>query len=630
MVLPTLSDVMSAADRISPVLLSTAARSLIILSLVGLAAVTLRRASAAVRHWLWLVGIISLLLLPVLAMLPGWRVLPRMDRSAAAMTENASRSATVMLSDAAAPGAPVQSRTIAANDPAVASVQAPSQGGGRLASADRVIPRPSSIFASIPWTSWLVTVWLIGMSLMLGHVLLGFISLWLLQRRCSHLRDGEWASLLSKLRQELRVRSDVKLLSSPLRTMPMTWGIFRARLLVPQQAANWPTEQRRSVLLHELGHVRRFDCLTQLLAQFACAIYWFNPLVWIGWHRMQVERERACDDLVLNSGGKASSYAEHLLQSAAAMPAFRFIGPAVAMARPSTLEERLRAILDPRGNRRAMSRGVGVLTILLLMGGLIPVAVLRAQPAPVAPTPAPAGNEPDAPSTPSPSTRPALTRGSGSGRGPARGGGGFSGAGASVPMRGAPTGSAGEGPTCSLDATIYEVRLPAEKIGRLDADALDNAASNPESFEKALGDLGTLRPLYRANQSVRLTGDSIMIGTNMPYVTNSQTTAKGDVINTVMYSNTGANFSIAGKSTASNSIELDLNIQVSTLSEGNTQISADVKAPIFHTVSLSRKGPVAPRTPFVVISVDAATADPSGKAVAYIARVTLGKPDSNE
>ena len=74
--------------------------------------------------------------------------------------------------------------------------------------------------------------------------------------------------------------------------------------------------RRRLVLLHELAHIRRYDCLTQLVAQAACALHWFNPLVWLAKSRMQSERELACDDLVLGAGTLPSTYAADLLELA--------------------------------------------------------------------------------------------------------------------------------------------------------------------------------------------------------------------------------------------------------------------------------------------------------------------------
>jgi hypothetical protein len=189
--------------------------------------------------------------------------------------------------------------------------------------------------------------------------------------------------------------------------------------------------------------------------------------------------------------------------------------------------------------------------------------------------------------------------------------------------RSMPTPSLGEGPTCPFDATIYEVLLPVDQIGRMDLDALTRAATTAATFEKALADLGSSRPLYRADQSVRLSGDSITVGTQMPYITNSQITNTGQAINSVSYTQVGAIFKITGKTSTPTAIELDLGIQMSTMSEG-TAISDKVKAPMFRNTTLSYKGPVAARQPFVVISADAASVESSGKAVAYIARVTLG------
>ena len=182
----------------------------------------------------------------------------------------------------------------------------------------------------------------------------------------------------------------------------MTWGWFRPVVMLPAEADAWLPERRRSVLLHELAHVQRLDCLTQSVAQVVCALYWFNPLAWFAAHRMRVERERACDDLVLASGTRASDYAGHLLEMARG---FRYgraaaLG-AVAMGRPSQLEGRLHAILDPKVRRGRITRAGTVLALIGLAAVLSPLSAVRLK----AQDPAPERNvatepKPDGPGRP--------------------------------------------------------------------------------------------------------------------------------------------------------------------------------------------------------------------------------------
>ena len=98
-------------------------------------------------------------------------------------------------------------------------------------------------------------------------------------------------------------RESPALLASEHVTVPFTSGVLRPVVVVPATAlATWTDERIRVVLLHELAHVRRRDCLVQAMSQVACAAYWFNPLTWIAARRLRAERERACDDLVLEAG----------------------------------------------------------------------------------------------------------------------------------------------------------------------------------------------------------------------------------------------------------------------------------------------------------------------------------------
>ncbi|MGD0387486.1 MAG: M56 family metallopeptidase [Tepidisphaeraceae bacterium] len=343
-----------------PVLLDAAVKGLAILSLTALTVLAMRRASAAARHLVWFLGAASVLILPILsAALPGWHILPQ-------WANNATSPAPI-----AAP----------------APVLVPSVPDNQLLPNEAAPPAKPPIFAQMPaspqplrltWQTWLLLAWLAGSALLLGYVALGLASLRWLQRRSSRITAGGWPILLRRLCDQLGLGRPVELLSSSRRTMPMTWGIWRTRLLLPEDSVTWTDEQRRTVLLHELAHAKRWDCLTQLVVQLACAVYWFNPLLWLAWKRMQSEREQACDDLVLSAGTKASAYAEQLLHIASEMPVVRFSAAAIAMARPSKLEGRLLAILDVTRNRRGLSIRACAVTSILIAALAVPLAMVRA------------------------------------------------------------------------------------------------------------------------------------------------------------------------------------------------------------------------------------------------------------
>jgi len=347
----------------------TAIKGVAILSLVALVTLAMRSASAAARHLAWFLGTLGLLILPIFsAALPAWHILPQ-------WTSNNTASSKDSFTAMAAPMPAITSSATNVSlrgDVAMPQVETPASA---LTPTQLPVPAHSRRHT---WQTRILVTWLAGSALLLGYVVMGFVSLWWLERRSSRLSEGSWAILLRQHCGELGFRGRVELLSSPRRMMPMTWGLWRTRLLLPEDSASWTVDQRRAVLLHELAHARRWDCLTQLVAQVACAFYWFNPLVWLAWNRMQVERERACDDLVLNTGTKASAYAEQLLRIASEMPLVRFSAAAIAMARSSKLEGRLRAILNVTRNRQGLTwTGLAVGGVLLL-AVTVPLSILRA------------------------------------------------------------------------------------------------------------------------------------------------------------------------------------------------------------------------------------------------------------
>ena len=153
----------------------------------------------------------------------------------------------------------------------------------------------------------------------------------------------------------------------------MTWGILRPLILAP--AAGLHEFDRR----HEEAHVARRDGLWQFIAQLACAVYWFHPLVWWAGRRAAQERERACDDIVLASGIEPASYAQRLVDAARLLAAPPLA--ALAVSGESGLATRVEAILDPAVNRRRLR--LLDLVCGLAAGGLLlfSLAPLAAQPA---------------------------------------------------------------------------------------------------------------------------------------------------------------------------------------------------------------------------------------------------------
>jgi beta-lactamase regulating signal transducer with metallopeptidase domain len=244
-----------------------------------------------------------------------------------------------------------------------------------------IVPATTQLWSRI--ATWAVAVWIVGALIAIAPTLLGLIRLAMLTRRARPMRGGRWALLVPSALREIDVRRRVRFIELDDAVMPMTWGVFHPVVLLPAGDFDSSIEQRLDVLRHELAHVRRYDCLTQLIGQLACALHWFNPLAWVAAHQLRVERERACDDEVLRAGAKASDYAGYLLRVARSMrtPTAAAFG-GLAMARPSQLAGRLLAVLDDGRQRERLSLAVAVRASVAT--GLAVVAIASVTPTPAA------------------------------------------------------------------------------------------------------------------------------------------------------------------------------------------------------------------------------------------------------
>jgi beta-lactamase regulating signal transducer with metallopeptidase domain len=360
------------------VLVDAAIKGLALLALAGIASFFMRRKSAAARHLVWTLAMAGLLGLPFVSVfVPKWQ-LPILPRRAA-----------VAQQEPAAPPLPTPSRAKAERIEPTPVTAVPLDAPVAPATPAEPTQTPQiedtpAPATPIPWPLLLCVAWIVGV---LGTVLplaVGMLAAGRLARRARPLDEEDWKSLTADSHRSLLLKYRVQLLQSATSTMPMTWGLWRSVVLLPDDAESWPTEKRRAVLLHELAHVKRRDCLTHAVARLAFALHWFNPVAWLALRRLRIERERACDDLVLTAGSRPSDYAGHLVHIARTMRRPTLASAAaITMAKGSHLEGRVLAILDKKRNRRAVTRwavGLGLALMAAVVTPLSMVALAEKEP----------------------------------------------------------------------------------------------------------------------------------------------------------------------------------------------------------------------------------------------------------
>ncbi|NNE68811.1 MAG: M56 family metallopeptidase, partial [Rhodothermales bacterium] len=394
-------------------------KAALVLSMAGIATALTRRRPASVRHAIWLAAVVGVLAMPVLsAMLPSWRVLPtetaltaerlalppagttaaqglEADVAGGLEAEVAGGQAAATADGVVADGQeaavvagslPAESLSDAGAVAGTSAIANPGAVAAPSASGNVLLTSIADLWSTIKGLHWAVLltgIWLLGLLVIMGNYVVGAIGLYLVSRRARPVDSQEWLDLAEEIGDRLWITRDVTLLKSHVTTMPVTWGGRKPVVLLPSDADSWSEDRRRYVLTHEFAHIRRWDCTTQGVAQLACALYWFNPLVWVASRRLRIERERACDDQVLMAGGKASTYAEHLLDIARSLRA-TLVSPlgAVAMARPSQLEGRVLAILDPDRRRYTFSRSQTGIVMGIAGALILPVAAMAPAVAP--------------------------------------------------------------------------------------------------------------------------------------------------------------------------------------------------------------------------------------------------------
>jgi beta-lactamase regulating signal transducer with metallopeptidase domain len=332
-------------------------KATVVLALASVAAAAAQGFSAARRHMLWLVALLSCV----------WLV----------------------LSSPVVPAVMIHTPVLAQEVVAVAArptaAAFPSSRSATMANISRAAERfPAAKTAwhlparPIPLPSHpLIALWIIGCAALLVRHAVGFAGAARLARRASIANDDETIRELARVTTAVGVRRNVRLGYSLDVQTPITFDVLKPYVLLPTEARAWPIERRRAVLVHEAAHIARGDWLSQAIGQLACELFWFHPLAWRAFARLRDDAERAADDFVLRSGMSPFEYAAHLLdlghRTAAARPDF----VAVGIVSANDLEQRFLAMFDQKRSRAAVTSRARAVTTSVALAIVFPLASLR-------------------------------------------------------------------------------------------------------------------------------------------------------------------------------------------------------------------------------------------------------------
>ena len=166
-----------------------------------------------------------------------------------------------------------------------------------------------------PWMTWIVAGWISGVLIFAFRPLLG----WRMLRR---LRHTGVAAVSEEVNGVLRSaacrlglhRTAAGVLQSTLVQVPIVVGYLRPLILLPASLiTSIPPTQLEAILAHELAHIVRHDFLVNLLQTLIETLFFYHPAVWWLSHRIRIEREHCCDDLVVSTWGNQVEYGRALL-----------------------------------------------------------------------------------------------------------------------------------------------------------------------------------------------------------------------------------------------------------------------------------------------------------------------------
>jgi TonB family protein len=290
------------------------------------AVLLLRRVTARVRYFIWMIVLVKFLLPSALLLWAIERVGFDLSRA----------TATRVFSNIAQPVPPVviDQEVILSAEPVITAARSSPPGHDELCCA-------------------LTLLWILGAIALLGRWLARRWRFNRALRTGAEVREGHEAEAFNRAKSWLLPNREIKLIVAPgLRELGV-WRIWRPVVVLPEGLAERLSDQElEAVMMHELVHIMRYDNLRNIWQMLLCCLFWFYPLVWLIDRRLLAEGEVICDEVVIRYSGDERIYAASLWKVAQFGFGWNFAG--VSRATGSNLLRRIKLILDT-GRRTKLS-----------------------------------------------------------------------------------------------------------------------------------------------------------------------------------------------------------------------------------------------------------------------------------
>lgn len=232
----------------------------------------------------------------------------------------------------------------------------------------------SAIAVGLPW---MVAGWLVGVLLLGGRQLGGWVYTIYLRRYHVRPVGNAWQQRIEALSARLEVRGPVRVRQSSIIDVPMVIGWLRPVVLVPVGVlTGLPPQQVDALIAHELSHIRRHDVLVGWIQGVAETLLFYHPAVWWISRQIRVEREHCCDDLAVAACRDQLTYAQALTTLATQQSA-RPVGTLAAS--DGSLLTRIRRLVEPANQTAKRDRMTTLLTLAVTITVLIVVGACASQ-----------------------------------------------------------------------------------------------------------------------------------------------------------------------------------------------------------------------------------------------------------